>query len=107
MAKFFGEIGYSETVEISPGVYEDQITEKPYYGDLVRVGRRLEQSDKVNNDIAVGNSVSIVSDPYAQDHIFAIRYVKWAGARWIVSNVEVQFPRLLLHLGGVYNGPTP
>jgi hypothetical protein len=27
------------------------------------------------------------------------------GTLWTVSDVEVQSPRLLLRLGGVYNGP--
>ena len=37
-------------------------------------------------------------------HFFAIRYVKWAGTRWKVDDVEVKRPRLKLTLGGVWNG---
>jgi hypothetical protein len=77
-----------------------------YYGDVVRNSRQLRESDKVNYDLSVGNSISIVADPYASEHFFAIRYVEWAGALWTVSNVEVQSPRLILRLGEVYNGPT-
>lgn len=106
MAKFFGSIGYGETVETKPGVYEDVITEKQYYGDVVRNSRGLVEGDKVNNDISVGNSISIVADAYANEHFFAIRYIRWAGVLWTVSDVDVQSPRLLLRLGGVYNGPT-
>ena len=106
MAKFYGEIGYGESVETEPGKWEDVITEFHYYGDVVRNTRQLQDSDNsVNANIAVQNSISIVADAYANEHFFAIRYIKWAGAYWIVSDVEVQRPRLLLRLGGVYNGP--
>ena len=105
MAKFYGEIGYGEAAEIAPGVYDDVITEKKYYGDVVRNSRKLQEGEKVNNDLSVGNSISIVADAYANEHFFAIRYIRWAGTLWTVSDVEVQSPRLLLRLGGVYNGP--
>ena len=106
MAKFCGEIGYGETVETSPGVWVDQITEIQYYGDVVRNTRRLQEGMSVNDDLSVSNSISIVADAYASEHFFAIRYVRWAGSLWKVSDVEVQRPRLLLRLGGVYNGQT-
>lgn len=107
MAKFFGKVGYGETLEIRPGIWEDRITEVSYYGDVVRNSRQLRDGSKVNDDLTVGNSISIVADPYAHEHILAMRYVQWAGALWIVSNVDVQIPRLVLALGGVYNGPVP
>jgi len=107
MAKFYGEIGYAETVEVAPGVWQDQVTEKLYFGDVIRNARYLRESESLNNDLTVGNSISIVADPYANEHFFAIRYVRWMGALWTVEMVEVQSPRLLLRLGGVYNGPTP
>lgn len=107
MARFNGKVGYGETVETAPGVHEDQITERTYFGEVVRNTRRLREGEKVNDDLSVGNSISIVADAYASEHFFAIRYVEWAGSLWKVTEVEVQRPRLLLRLGGVYNGPTP
>lgn len=107
MAKFYGEIGYGFSVETSPGVWELQITEYKAYGDVIRNSRRLEEGSKVNNDLTVGNSISIVADAYAREHFFAMQYVKWAGTLWVVSNVDVESPRLILRLGGVYNGVTP
>lgn len=104
MAKFFGKIGYGETVMTKPGVWEDTIVEHSYYGDVVRNTRKLREGEKVNDDLTVGNSISIVADAYANEHFFAIRYIEWAGTLWTVSDVEVQSPRLLLRLGGVYNG---
>lgn len=105
MAKFYGVIGYGETVQTAPGVWEDSIVEYSYYGDVVRNTRRLQDGEHLNNDLSVGNSISIVADAYANEHFFAIRFVEWAGTLWTVSEVEVQSPRLLLRLGGVYNGP--
>lgn len=106
MAKYFGVIGYGASTEAAPGVWEDVITEKSYYGDVIRNTRRFDDSQKVNGDLTVGNSISIVSDAYANENFFAIRYISWQGALWTVSDVEVQRPRLILRLGGVYNGPT-
>lgn len=109
MAKFYGVVGYGETVETPPGsgVWVDSITERSYYGDVTRNARSLQDGEYLNKEISVSNSISIVADGYAHDHIFAIRYVEWSGALWTVSEVEVQSPRLVLRLGGVYNGPTP
>lgn len=106
MAKFYGEIGYGESVEKAPGVWADDIVEKQYYGDVVRNARRLSDGTDVNLDLSVNNSISIVADAYANEHFFAIRYIRWTGVLWVVSDVDVQPPRLILRLGGVYNGPT-
>lgn len=105
MAKFYGPIGYAETVEDSPGVYVEHIVERLYYGDVTKALRRLETGESVNDNINISNTISIIADAYALNHFFAIRYVEWAGAFWKVSSVEVQAPRLILSVGGVYNGP--
>jgi hypothetical protein len=109
MARFYGEVGYGEAVETPPasGVFVDTITEVPYFGDVLRDTRKLEHGDSLNDDISVVNSLSIVADEYAINHFFKIKYVRWSGTLWTVSNVEVRSPRLILHLGSVYNGPTP
>lgn len=107
MAKFYGRVGYGAQSETSPGVWEDVITEHSYYGDVVRNSRQLREGENLNKDVSVQNSISIVADEYAYGHIFAIRYVEWAGVLWAVIDVTVERPRLLLRLGEVYNGPTP
>jgi hypothetical protein len=108
MARFHGEVGYaSAAVESAPGVWKDTIVERTYFGDAIRTNRRLQEGDSLNKDIVVNNSISIVADAYAAANFSAIRYVRWNGALWTVVDVEVQRPRLLLRLGGVYNGPTP
>lgn len=106
MARFFGKVGYGESVETAPGVWADAITEIHYYGDVVRNSRLLRQGESLNMDLSVGNQISIVADAYAFEHFHSIRYVEWAGSLWTVSAVEVQAPRLILTLGEVYNGPT-
>lgn len=107
MAKFFGAVGYGATVETAPGVWEDVITEKRYYGDVLKNTRRLQDGTDLNPDITVSNSISIIADAYANEHFFAIRYIEWAGTLWSVIEIEVKPPRLLMRLGGVYNGPRP
>lgn len=108
MARFHGEVGYGEPVEKTPGNWVNKITEFPYTGDVIRNVRNLEsQGDKVNADISLGNSISIVADEYAIKHFALIKYVRWGGVLWTVPTVEVRRPRLILSLGGVYNGPTP
>lgn len=104
--KFYGKVGYGATVETpaNSGKWVKVITERPYRGDIVRNSRKLEGETEVNADITVGNSISIVADAYALNNFHAMLYVEWAGSLWIVSNVDVQAPRLLLRLGGVYNG---
>lgn len=104
MAKFYGAIGYAKTVETKPGVWTEQITERDYYGDVIRNSRRLQSSDKVNDDISISNQISIVADPYAINNFHSMRYAEFMGAKWKISDVEVQYPRLLLTLGGLYNG---
>lgn len=104
MGKWFGKIGYAVTEETTPGVWVEQITERTYYGDIIHNTRRLQTSDKLNDDINVSNEISIVADPFARDNFHAMRYIEFMGTRWKVSSVEVQYPRLILSLGGVYNG---
>lgn len=107
MAKFYGKIGYADSVETAPGVWEDVIEEYSYFGDVLRNARRYDASDKVNDNLSVTNSISIVADAYAHEHFYKMKYVFWSGTRWEISEVEVQPPRLVLRLGGIYNGPTP
>ena len=107
MPKFFGKVGFGMTQETSPGVWVDKITERDYRGDITKMVRRLEGSEYLNDNLTVSNTISILADAFANENFFAIRYVQWEGARWKISNVEVQRPRLILTLGEVYNGPTP
>ncbi len=103
MAKFYGLIGYAKEKETKPGVWEDVITEKAYYGDFIRNTRRLQPTEQLNDDINVANEISIVSDPFANQNFYSMKYIEFRGAKWKIANVEVQYPRLILTIGGLYN----
>lgn len=103
MTRWCGVIGYAETKEKVPGVWSEEFTERKYYGDLLRNSRRLQGSQQVNDDITTSNQISVLADPYAVQHFHAIRYAELFGTKWKVSSVEVQYPRLILELGGIYN----
>ena len=104
MAKWFGKIGYVVTEETEPGVWEETVTEREYFGDITRNFRRLENGTSVNDNITVANEISIVADPYAVQNFHSMRYITFMGTKWKISTVEVVYPRLRLTLGGVYNG---
>ena len=103
MPKYYGAVGYAETKETTPGVYTEDITERNYYGDVGRNVRRYQQGQNLNDNLEIDNIVSIVADPFALAHFSQIRYVVWNGVKWKVKSVEVQYPRLILTIGGVYN----
>lgn len=106
MAKWFGKIGYESTVEepINSGIWVETITEREYYGDIIRNTRRLQSTDSTNDNITISNQISILSDPFAINNFHSIRYATYMGVKWKVTSVDVQFPRLILELGGIYNG---
>jgi len=107
MARFYGKIGYGVSEEAVQGVWSDEITERAYYGDVLNDLRSTSASEKVNDDIRLQHRISIVADAYALGNYLQIKYVEWAGFLWTVNSVEIERPRLILSLGGVYNGARP
>ncbi len=103
MPKFYGKIGFANTVETTPGVWEEMIIERNYYGEVVRNTRKLVASNHLNDNISINNEISIIADPYAKQNFHSMRYVEFLGTTWEITSVEVQYPRLILSLGGVYN----
>lgn len=104
MAKFYGAIGYVENIETKPGVFRPKVTERTYAGDLLRNTRSLSSSDQVNDNVSIANEIHITADAYADAHFYAIRYAAFRDVKWKVTKVEVRHPRLILTLGGLYNG---
>lgn len=104
MAKFYGAIGYGISGETDPGVYELQLQKRSYYGDVLAKSWEYDSADNANDDINVANRISIVADEFAYENSYAMRYVEWMGARWKIKKIEVKPPRLILTIGGVYNG---
>lgn len=105
MSKFYGKIGYVETVEDANGDWVEFATTKMYRGDVEKNTIHNQSGESRNDNINISNIISIIADPYAFDHIGSIRYIEWMGSKWCVTWVEVQYPRLKLTIGGVYNGP--
>lgn len=107
MAKFSGNIGFIKFEETAPSVWSEVATEKHYTGDIIQASKQTENSGNVNDNININNRISIVGDAYANENIFAIKYVEWMGSRWKVKSIDVQRPRLILSIGGLWNGKTP
>lgn len=109
MAKYCGFVGFQEEYEDTsdpnkPSVWRTRILKKKYYGDITRNTRKYYQVDgQINSNLTISNDISIVSDPYANLNFHKIVYVEYMGTKWKVNNVEVQYPRLILHVGDIYN----
>ena len=104
MAKWYGKIGYAVTKETEAGLWENVIEEHEYFGDITSDRRRRQSYDKVNDELTLSSVISIVADSFAYDNCSNIAYVEVMGTEWKVSDIEIQSPRLILTLGGVYNG---
>lgn len=101
--KYYGKIGYAVDKETAPDVWTQVIEERSYSGDVSRQQRNWESGEGLNDNLNISNVISIVADPYAVQHFHAIRYITWYGAKWKVRSIEVNYPRLILTVGGVYN----
>ena len=104
MAKFYGTIGYAEQVMVRPGVWDDSITKRVCVCDVIRNTSRWSSSpDSTNDDLNINNQFSILADPFAYQNFHSMKYIEFMGTKWKITNVEVQYPRLILTVGGVYN----
>lgn len=104
MAKWYGNIGYTVTNETEAGLWEPVIIEKTYYGDITTDRRKRENSTNVNDNINLSNVISIIADPFAVKNCSYMTYIEIMGSKWKITDIEVQYPRLILTVGGVYNG---
>lgn len=110
MERFYGKVGYVNTVEkivngVHTGVWSDPSPiEINYYGDVLDTSTRWVNGEGLNDDLSVNNKISIIADGYAYQNFSKIKYIEWMGVKWKVTNISVQRPRLILSLGGEYNG---
>lgn len=107
MAKYYGKIGYvEESVETTPGVWGDRITERPYTGDITRNTSGWSSStDSTNDNLTINNQLSIIADQFAYQNSHLMKYAEFMGVKWKITNIEfTQRPRIILTLGGEYNG---
>lgn len=103
MARFCGLIGFAQNVETSQDVWEDVIITRKYYGDIMSARKRTDNGEGLNDNFSLSVRISIVSDPFAEEHLSEIRYVVLHGTKWKVTDREVQYPRIILSVGGIYN----
>lgn len=105
MAKWAGVVGFRDERESQsePGVWVKEITEKHYYGDVIKNFSSLGNESEINPGLKVGNNISLISDPYARENFHKIIYITFMGIKWKAASVEVQYPRLIITLGGLYN----
>lgn len=106
MAKWYGKVGIADTVKVESGYFENQVVEHPCQGDVISNRWKRQNSGGINDDINLSNQISIIADPYILYHYSTIAYVEYMGTKWKVTDVEVQFPRLILNVGGVWHGNT-
>lgn len=103
MPKYAGLVGYVTTKETSLGVWEQVASEHKMRGDVIRVQNSSTEGSKINDDISMNNRISLVGNQFAYQNFMNIKYIMYMGIKWKVSSVEVQRPRLILTLGGVWN----
>lgn len=106
MAKFFGKIGFIRTVETRPDIWEEEVSERDYIGDFVEPVRSWHTSDGANDDVELRTDISVIMDPFANENYPYARYVVIKGVKWKVKSIRPGYPRLVLSIGGVYNGRT-
>lgn len=102
MAKWCGNIGYNITTETAPGVWEENIVPHKHFGDVTRNTRSLQSADQLNDNVNVSNEISIVADPFSRENFHSMRYIEFMGAKWKITNASVQYPRIVLTIGGLY-----
>lgn len=108
MAKFYGMIGFATQEETSPGIWEDAIIERPYKGDVLANGRRwIEVNDQMNDNFTITNKFSVISDAFLYRHIPVMRYITYMGAKFKITSVDVERPRVIISVGGVYVASEP
>lgn len=106
MAKYYGKIGFAscEETPTGSGIWVDDITTRQYRGDILNTSYRWQQGQEINSNATVSQRISIISDSYVLNNIPSIKYIEFLGALWCVASIEIQRPRIILTLGGIYNG---
>ena len=112
MAEYSGKIGFAINEETAPGVWNETIVERHYYGDVFRNRTQLQiggsqyrtDDNSINGSISLSNMISILADPFAYEFFYSMRYITYLGKKWVISSIEVEYPRLVLTIGGLYNG---
>lgn len=104
MTKFSGNVGFkTEDVESDPGVWEEHYIERHMTGAIVRASTVVSNDGVINPNLRMNNNISVVGDQYSFENFSNIRYVVYMNKKWLVSDVEIKRPRIILTLGSVMN----
>lgn len=104
MAKFSGLVGYVTQEEKVPGVWVPVENPRKMKGDVIRQSASSQNGNKVNSDISLNHRVSLIGDAYAFGNYYNIKWIELHGRKWEVSSVEIERPRIIVNLGGLWNG---
>ena len=102
--KWFGKIGYGIDTETAPGVWEQEFVERDYYGEIREINSHWDRTDTLNDEMKINCKISIIADEFALNQFPFIKYCEYNGHKWKVSDISPKHPRLILTLGGLYNG---
>ena len=107
MAKWYGQIGFAETREADTDVWVEDIVEHSYYGDVLRSNKSSYRTNEINDGFNISNRISFIADPYARENMYQMKYATYMGQRWKITEVELEYPRLIMTFGGLWNGERP
>lgn len=104
MAKFAGLVGYVTQEETVPGVWSPVDNPRMMKGDVIRQVSNYQDDGKVNGNITLNHRVSLIGDAYAFGNYYNIKWIELDGYKWEISSVEISRPRIIVSLGGLWNG---
>ena len=104
MAKFCGVIGFAVSKETKPGVWTNEIEERTYCGDVIKNNRAWQSADQVNDNFNITDQISIMPDDFAMENSHTMKYVVYLGVKWKILSISAPRPRIILTLGGLFNG---
>jgi hypothetical protein len=102
--RYSGKLGIAQQTEVSPGVWEETITEVDVLGSVNQRTEVLQSSTSVLPEYTTTTSISVLRRLEPKD---SIRYVTYLGKRWEIGSLVTEFPRTVIFIGKEYHGPTP
>lgn len=105
--RYSGKFGFAVPTETVPGVWKDVVTERDYIGDVVQRTETFSVADSVIPQYRTTTSISVLCDGVLKESYKGLRYVEYMGENWVAASVVMQWPRIIVYIGEVYNGPTP
>lgn len=103
--RYFGKLGFAKTEEVAPGIWEPVNTERDVYGDVNNLTQRQQANqNSTNDDLVLSCEFSVIVDAFTEENFQHVKYITYLGSKWKVTNIKVARPRLILNVGGVYNG---